>query len=134
MPIKMLVLGLVFVAGCGGAQTVEQAAPPPPAPAPSVQPARVEVDARTWYVFWEGIHVMTVYANPGLIRSEEAGMSGPPWGERSAHFSILSHYVEQEDLFGPSIAQATSVDDLIARLATIPTVEIQLEELRVDEM
>lgn len=117
------VLALCAVlAGCGGAAVVEAPVvetppPPPPRAAPTV-------DSRIWYVYWDGIHSLTIYPRGGVIRSEEPHNAGPPYGGQSPHFSVMSHYYEQEDLFGPIIAAADSVDALLAQIAQVPLVEV----------
>lgn len=120
----LLTTTLATVSACGGSQVVDEA----PAAAPVVEraPQPVEqVDARLWYVYWDGIHVLTVYPRAGVVRSEEPQNQFPPFGGSNAHFSIISHYYEQEDLFGPVISEATSLDDLLRRLVEVELVEIE---------
>ncbi len=113
----------VAFGACGGGQTVEPA-PAVVAPAPPPPPPQEEIDVRVWFVFWDGIHVFTVYPRGGLIRSEEPGNSVPPFGEQSPHFSIISHYWEKESDFARVISEADSVERLLELLVREPLVEI----------
>lgn len=116
----------VVLSACGGTQSASEEPAPVSTPPVVERPAeREQVDTRLWYVFWDGIHVLTVYPRPGLVRSEEPQSSFPPFGGQSPYFSVISHYFEQEDLFGPVIAEATSLEDLLARLAGVALVEIE---------
>jgi hypothetical protein len=123
-----------LLAGCGGGAAVEEAplvapvvAPPPPREAP-------QVDARIWYVYWDGIHSLTIYPRGGVIRSEEPANAGPPYGGQSAHFSVMSHYFEQEDLFGPLIGSASSLEELLRLVREVPLVEVVEETNPVYEL
>ncbi|MCB9520365.1 MAG: hypothetical protein H6698_00925 [Myxococcales bacterium] len=123
------------MAGCGGAQTPPT--PPPAAAAPVAAPTPAPVASAPaaptgpdrsgllWYVYWEGIHCLTVYPAPGLVRSEEPNNAVPTFRSRSPYFSIISVYFEHEDEWAPVIDAATSLDDLLARLAELDQVEVE---------
>lgn len=125
--IGLSLVVLCAVAGCGGGATTSSPAPAAveevsPAPAP----ARVEkkVDTRIWVVFWDGVQVMTIFPQAGPIKSEEPKTASAPYGGTSRHFSVISSYVEKEEEFGPVIAAATDLEDLLRRLAEVPLTEI----------
>lgn len=114
-------VALVWLAACGGAPP-----PPPPAPAPAATapaaPARI--DTRIWHVMYEGIHSMTIFPEAGPIRAYNPEIVVDPYGGRSPHFSIFSRYTEREPYFAPLIREATSLEDLLARVAGLPGVEV----------
>lgn len=120
-----------FLLACGGAQDAAPAPEPAPvaveAPAPEPEPERAalaEADASVLYhVFWDGIHVMTVYPYAGLLRSEESS-SAAPYNERNPHFSVMSHYYEREGMWVPAMNGATSLEDFLDRLRAVELVEI----------
>lgn len=120
------------LAACGGATTEGPPAEPAPEPAPTVveqpvapAPAPNPHEGTLWYVYWEGIHCLTVYPQAGLIRSEEPDSANATFSSRSEHFSIISTYFEHEDAWVPAIEAATDVDDLIRRFAAMEDVEIE---------
>lgn len=122
-------------AACGGAsvessapaEPVPAAQPATPAPTPVVE-ATPAPDPRAdliWYVYWEGIHCLTVYPMAGLIRSEEPQNANPTFQSRSDHFSIISVYWEREADWAPEIEAASDLDDLLARFGAMAGVEIE---------
>ena len=120
---------LCLAAGCGGG-TVETAPapvaaerPPAPRPRPVVQ-ANPYADL-IWYVYWEGIHCLTIYPNPGLIRSEEPHNANATFQSRNEHFSIISVYFEREDEWAPVIEAATSIDGLLSALRGMEQTEVE---------
>ena len=128
-------VAVAMLCACGGSQDTESTeaneaattAPEETTPEP-VAEQEPEEDPRQdllWYVFWDGIHVMTVYPMPGPIRSEEPENANAVFSSDNDNFSLISHYYEQEDFFADTIAAATSLDDLLERLAAIELVEIQ---------
>lgn len=97
--------------------------PPPPPPAPVVQD-----DPNSdliWYVYWEGIHCLTVYPQPGLIRSEEPHNASPTFSSRNEYFSLISAYYEREEELAPIVEAATSLEDLLERLAAMASTEVE---------
>jgi len=128
-------LAVSTLAGCGGAQETTSvaerpaaavAAPAPrPSPAPAAAPAVPSRDHLVWYVYWDGIHCLTVYPRAGLIRSEEAANANPTFRSRNEHFSIVSHYYEREDDWAAVIEAATSLDDFLARVASVDLVIVE---------
>lgn len=119
-----------LLAACGGAQEAPMPEPEPvaaPTAPPAAEPERAalaNVDTSLIYhVFWDGIHVMTVYPYAGLIRSEEAS-SAPPYNERNPHFSVMSHYYEREDMWVAAIDGATGVEDFLDRLRAVELVDV----------
>ncbi len=111
----------------------------PQATAPEPKQARVAADYRPrpaaqpedprakliWYVFYEDIHALSVYATPGPISSESGNEPTPGFAGTSPYFSVTSNYKEREDYFAASIAAATSFDDLLKRLKALPKVSVQ---------
>ncbi|MFT4705750.1 MAG: hypothetical protein ACI81R_003462 [Bradymonadia bacterium] len=134
-PLLTAILGLSLSA-CGGSQTPID---PPPTPVVTEQPpARVAPvvpagPTLNHHVYWDGIHVMTVYEVPGIVRSEVRGDATPPYGERNAHFSLISHYFESEGRWSMAIENATSVDDLLVRLGRIELVQLDTVEVEPQE-
>jgi hypothetical protein len=134
-----LVSAVVLVsvaAGCGGSQSPASTPEPARAVAPVVEPvvaapsraATPEAPEYVFHIYWDGIHVLTVYPVPGLVRSEERSGQSPPYGEYNEYFSIISHYYEREDLWVEPIEAATSVENLLDRLRAIELVEVDEEE------
>ena len=131
-----LALGVAALAGCGGTQEAPDVAERPPAaveapaprPAPVATPAAPSRDHLVWYVYWDGIHCLTVYPRAGLIRSEEAANANPTFRSRNAHFSIVSHYYEREEDWAPIVDAATSLDDFLARVAGVDLVIVEEAE------
>jgi hypothetical protein len=121
MAMAAVALAAVGAGACGGA--------PVEAPAP-VAVAAVEVveeapDTRIFYVFVDEIQALNVYPEPGPVRNESRMNERAPWGTTSAHFSIFSVYEEGEERLTPAIAAATSLDDLLVRLAAVPGVRVE---------
>ena len=116
-------------AGCGGGQSPDPepvvTSEPTPSTAvdePEVQDPRAEL---IWYVYWDGIHSLTVYPTAGPIRSEEQGSGNATFSNPShAQFSIISTYFEREDFFAPAIDAATDLDDLLERIGALDMVEV----------
>lgn len=124
----LVVLIALLSVACGGGQTAPATEAPAEAAAPIPPPAEEpeEVDDRIWYVYWDEIHSLSVYPQPGPIRSEEPENQGDPYGTVHEQFSIISSYYEKERFFAPSISAATDIDDLLARFA-------ELEDVRIEE-
>lgn len=124
-------VGLVLaLPGCGGA-TVAAPEVPAAAPAPVVErdPPRRAVDDRMWHVFWDGLHVLTVYPEGGMLRSRQpAERVSAPWGERSPRFSVISLYSQTEARFTPLLEAAADVDDLVRRIEALEDMEIVQEQ------
>ncbi len=125
----VVLLAVTVTMGCGGVQVEPAAAPEPVAPV--VDPVAVpepEPDPNAgllWYVYWQGIHNLTVYPTPGLVRSEEPHNAVPAFLSRNPYFSIISVYYEHEDVWAPAIEAATSVEDLLDRFRAMENVEVE---------
>lgn len=114
---------------CGGGSSAPDEAPAevaPPQASVVVEeaPERPEMPEYIYHVYWDGIHVMTVYPVAGVIRSEERDNNVPPYGDRNDAFSLISHYYERESMWAPIIQSATDADDLLRRLSDVDLVEI----------
>lgn len=132
MKRSLLTLPLFSLAlACGGGSATQDTqmatpAPPPPTASPAAAPeAPNPHQGVIWYVYWEGIHCLTVYPDAGLIRSEESHNANTTFSSRNPHFSIISNYFEREDEWTPVIEAATSVDDLLDRLRAMQNVEVE---------
>jgi len=113
--------GLTQAVGCGGTSAVEEQV----LPEVSNEPAVVSgPDIRIWYVFWEGIHSLTIYPEPGPIRAYVGGSTRAPWGTQNRNFAVMSTYVDREDAFGAVIAASATLEELLERLAAMDRVEI----------
>jgi hypothetical protein len=123
--LVLLAVASIAVA-CGGSAPIPEPAPEPVvAPTP---PPVVEVDPNAdllWYVFWEGIHCLTIYPQSGLIRSEEPHNANATFSSRNDHFSVISVYYEREDEWTPIIEAATSIEDLLERLTAMGQTEVE---------
>ena len=105
---------------CGGAP------PPPPAPVEArpteVQPAAP--DTRIWFVYWQGIHALTVFPEAGMLRPR--GANAPhPFGTRHRGLSVVSLYDASEPIFAPLIDAADNADELIERLTRVVDTEVE---------
>lgn len=122
-------LGLMLVVvgwGCGGgaapepapvAPVVGEEAPPPP-------PVR-QVDTRMWHVFWEELHILTVYPEGGALRSRRpADQATPPFGDRSPNFSVISLYSQTEERIAPLLRRAGNADELIELILGLEDMEV----------
>ena len=132
LSVSPAIAALLLLSACGA----------PQAPASAPKPARVAADYRPapaaepkdprakliWYVFYEDIHALSVYATPGPITSEPGNAPTPGFAGSSPYFSVTSNYKEREEYFIPAISAATSFDDLIARLKALPRVTVQEDE------
>ena len=132
LPLASALGALLLLAACGAPQTPAPAPQQARAvadyrPAPPAQPADPRAK-RIWYVFYEDIHALSVYATPGPISSEPGNAPTPGFAGTSPFFSVTSNYKEREEYFMPAIASATSFDDLIARLSALPRVTVQEDE------
>ena len=129
MRIVTLLVVASFVSACGGAEPAPESAPAPVvAVAPPPPEPVVEEDQNAdllWYIFWEGIHCLTVYPQPGLVRSEEPHNANPTFSSRNDHFSIISVYYEREDEWAPVIEAATSLEDLLERFGRMDQTEVE---------
>ena len=128
----MRVLVLLAVASiafaCGGVETVPEPPPAPVAEPTPPPPVVVEEDPNAdllWYVYWEGIHCLTIYPQPGLVRSEEPHNANATFSARNEYFSIISVYYEREDEWTPEVEAATSLEDLLERLDAMEQTEIE---------
>ncbi len=120
----------LLTASCGGAssepvQTAPTQAAPAPRPVQAEAPAANPHEGTLWYVYWEGIHCLTIYPTPGLVRSEESRNANATFSSRNPHFSVISSYYEREQDWSAAIDAATSVDDLILRLGAMEGVEVE---------
>jgi hypothetical protein len=122
----LLVVGLVL-GGCGGGaeQARETSAPPPPAPVVEEAPAPPELEHVYYQVFWEQIHVLTVYRGGGRLRSEEPNHPDAVLGGSCSYMSAASHYFEHEPELAALIAQADDLDGFFALLAQDPAYEVR---------
>ena len=84
-----------------------------------------ELDTRIFYVFVREIQALTIYPDAGPIRNEMRSGETPPWGTNSEHFAIFSNWHGAEDEVASAISAATSLDDLLQRLAALPGVRIE---------
>ena len=128
MRIVTLLVAASFVLACGGAEPAPEPVPEPVVEVAPPPPPVVEEDPNAdllWYIFWEGIHCLTVYPQPGLIRSEEPHNASPTFSSRNDHFSIISVYYEREDEWAPVVDAATSLEDLLERLGAMAQTEIE---------
>lgn len=78
-----------------------------------------------WVVFFDEVQALTIYPVPGTIRAEVAATATPGFEGTSRYFSVYSNYQEREADFAPVLHAATSLDDLLARLAAMPQVRVQ---------
>ncbi|TVQ95573.1 MAG: hypothetical protein EA398_17490 [Deltaproteobacteria bacterium] len=120
-------LAIGGLSACGGGS------PPPAEVAPAPEPVRqtpppsapAEVDTRMWHVFWDGIHIATVYPEGGQLRSRRpAEQARPPWGERSPAFSVISLYSQTEDRLAALIRQAADADELVGLIEALGDMEV----------
>ena len=128
-------LPLLLATACGGSQQPAAANPttanrapaaaptprPQPAPAPAADPRQKLV----WVAFYDEIQALTIYPQPGAIRSEVAAHPTPGFDGQSRYFSFYSNYGEREADFVEAIHSATSLDDLLAKLRALPKVRVQ---------
>ncbi len=128
MSLRPLVASLLLLSACAGPQASAPAPVPPVEAAPRPAAARPADDPRArliWYVFFQEIHALTIYPQPGLIRSEAGNQPTPGFEGRSAYFSVFSLYHERETEFAEALHGATSLDDLLARLRAMPGVRVE---------
>jgi hypothetical protein len=122
----VLVLAVASIGfACGGSAPVPE---PVPIAAPAPPPPVIEEDPNAdllWYVFWEGIHCLTIYPQAGLIRSEEPHNASPTFSSRNDYFSVISVYYEREETWAPVIDEATSLDDLLEGLGSMEQTEVE---------
>ena len=127
--LAALISAALMAGACGGGSVetapAEVAPTPPPQPVVRAEPEPNPYEGLLWYVYWEGIHCLTIYPQPGLVRSEEPHNANATFQSRNEHVSIISVYYEREDAWAPVIEAATSVDDLLARLRAMEAVEVE---------
>lgn len=118
----LAVVGLLasVFAACGGAP------PPPPAPveAPPAPVQSAAPDTRIWFVYWQGIHALTIFPEAGMLRPR--GANAPhPFGTRHRGLSVVSLYDASEPLFAPLIDAADNADELVDRLTRVVDTEVE---------
>ncbi len=129
--VCLAITSLTFACGGGSVEAPAPETTPPPqaTPAPPPPPPPVVVEDPNadlvWYVYWEGIHCLTVYPQPGLVRSEEPHNAGATFSSRNEHFSVISAYYEREDEISSVIDAATSLENLLERLAAMENTEVE---------
>ncbi|MFT6398643.1 MAG: hypothetical protein ACJAYU_003405 [Bradymonadia bacterium] len=127
--VFLAIASITFACGGGSVEAPAPAPTPPAQPTPAPPPVPVvEEDPNSelvWYVYWEGIHCLTVYPQPGLVRSEEPHNASPTFSSRNEHFSVISAYYEREDELAPVIEAATSLEDLLERMAAMADSEVE---------
>ena len=92
--------------------------------APVERAVRQGPDPRIWFVYYQGIHALTVFPEPGQLRPRSA-QGPPPFGTRSPHFSVVSWYDASESLYAPQLAEATSAEELVERLSRVVDTEVE---------
>lgn len=127
--VSVLVVALAgWMSACGGGQQpVAEERVETRAPARVEAPPARQIDDRIWYVFYMGIHSLTIYPEPGPIRAYDREGGVYPFGTQHPRFSVMSEYREREAHFAPFIAEAETVEELVRRLATLPDVEVEQE-------
>jgi hypothetical protein len=129
MALSLGLAAALASAACGGGQTpAAEPSPGPPAleaePAPPPRPAREQ--RHVYYqVFWREIHVLTVYAEPGPLRSADRRHPEGVLTGRSSYMSAASHWLEHEEAFVALIAQADSLEAFLDLLRANSDYRIQ---------
>ncbi len=126
-----LALAVTSSVACGSSEPqVVDTPPAAPVEAPAeVEPPAVE-DEHTYYqVFWQEIHVLTIYRGRGSLRSEEAGHSSDVFSGSCSYMSAISHYFEHEAEVRQLIDQADSLEGFFAILDGDPDYDVREAEL-----
>lgn len=119
-----LLLFCLFAAALTNACGAPSVDPTPVLPVQAQPAPERELDRRIFYVFVREIQALTIYPDGGPIRNEMRSGEAPPWGTNSPYFAIFSNWHGAEAEVTPAISAATSLDDLLQRLATLPDVRI----------
>ena len=123
---------LLAIVACGGSQDTMTVTPlessEPVIESVEEEPIE-EVDERIWYVYFSGIHCLSIYPQPGQVRGEEAPNNANPTFNNSPnpYFSVVSAYFEREDDFAAPIEAATSLENLLQLLDEMDQVEFEEE-------
>ncbi|MCA9562285.1 MAG: hypothetical protein KC561_02290 [Myxococcales bacterium] len=117
--MRRLLLLLAFcsltAAACGGTQPTPT---PTPGDSQSEAPIQREMAPVLQYeVYWDDIHVLTLYGTAGPLRSEESGHPDDVFSGRSSYVTASSHYFEREPQMIRIIEAASSMDELLVSLA-----------------
>jgi hypothetical protein len=117
--VFLVLLVAAGAAACGGSQEPAEARPEPTPATTQVEPTRPPPEAEHVYyqVFWRELHVMTIYATGGPLRSEEPENPDEVFSGRSPFMSVVSHYYEQEPVMRRLIDRAQSLEDFLSILA-----------------
>ena len=99
---------------CGGSQSTPPPDPvsvaiPEPEPEPEL-PEAPPIEHVFYQVFWQDIHVLTVYRGGGTLRSEDSSHPADVFSGECAYMTAISHYFEHEAALRPFIDEADSVD------------------------
>lgn len=111
----LVVLFVSAMAACGGTQ------PPPPAqpvttPPPVEAPAAPEPEHVYYEVYWDDIHVLTVYRGAGVLRSEEPSNPGDRFSGMCGFMTASSHYFEKETEMRALVDAADNLEEFLQSL------------------
>jgi len=101
---------------CGGStpvveqQPVQQVVEPEPVPEPPT------AEHIYYQVYWDDIHVLTIYRGSGVLRSEESNNPSDVFSGSCAYMTASSHYFEKERDLAALVAEADSLDAFFALL------------------
>lgn len=110
----LVFLPMCVFAACGGGQPVPPPNPAPvvipePEPAPAL-PEAPAIEYVYYQVFWQDIHVLTVYRGGGALRSEESNNPDDQFSGPCDYMTAISHYFEHEAALQPLVDEADSLD------------------------
>lgn len=111
----------LFLIHCGGSQPDVETQPVVVEPVVEVEPPSLEtpeedIDTVYYVVYWNGLHVLSIYQGGGPIRSEYPDDPSCGFGGRSEFMSILSHYCEHEADVLPFLDEAETLEDFLRLL------------------
>ena len=128
-----LLLASLTVQACGGSQPAPDPDPVSivvPEPEPELElPEAPAIEHVFYQVFWQDIHVLTVYRGRGTLRSEDSSHPADVFSGDCDYMTAISHYFEHEQDLRPLVDEADSVEAFFELLGQDPNYGIDEDYL-----
>lgn len=120
-----------LLTACGGSAPVVEERPTQPVVEPDPIPEPPAAEHIYYQVYWDDIHVLTIYRGSGVLRSEESNNPNDVFTGSCDYMTASSHYFEKERDLAALVSEADSIEvffELLEREGNYLVEEGYLEE------